>query len=84
MIDDETFLPLGRLNLTAIVDNYTQGILDIGDEFANESSSTVALSSKGNLAERSTSEGLPRGKKEMGLLRSSGDSALGQCDALSL
>jgi putative transposase len=44
VIDDETFLPLGRLKLTAIVDNHTQSILDIGDEFADESSSTVARS----------------------------------------
>ena len=44
VIDDATFLPLGRLNLTSILDNDSEGILDIGDEFCKESSSTVARS----------------------------------------
>jgi putative transposase len=42
VIDDEYFLPLGRLNLTGVLDNFSEGILSIGDEFCKESSSTVA------------------------------------------
>ena len=44
IVDDNTFLPLGRPTITSIVDKFTRSILSIRTEFSPESSSTVARS----------------------------------------
>jgi putative transposase len=44
IVDDNTFLPLGRPTITSIVDKFTRSILSIRTEFSPESSTTVARS----------------------------------------